>query len=280
MTPVYLVSQNSGVLGYLFIFSISEQECVMCRERYGALLAAAGINPNEWLPARVRPIDAFKRAARKAKLVLPGVVYNMSKLKVIGEFLQGKIVACTSDGDRTEGRVEFDKKRGLISYVAETPSAKVMAEEVVRLYEAYKGRISAKAFRAMVNNYLVSLGAMPASGFGGIYFLMPDHEEALKRLAAFLGSIGKRTEGHVVPLYATQETIAYLSKKARDYLAALKVKVGALMGKEELDRCNTDIFLHEIESVFRTLRYLQVDNNTLESLKDVTANLRLKVAGE
>jgi len=281
MGPVYLATQQNDLLGYLFIFTISEGECVMSREKVGRLLDSAGINSKEWLPSPVRHVDAFRRAVRAIKVVLPGGVYTLSKLNSSGDFLHGKIIYLSSnDVVAQEGRLDFNKKTGTVSYIADTPAAKMVAEEVVRLYDIYKARISSKSLRALVNNYLVSLGALPAIGSGGVYFLTPDRKKTLDCLVVFINSIGRKTEGHIIPLHPVKENVAYLNKKANDHLSLLIGKASKLLNKGELDRCNTDIFLSEVEYLLPTLRYLQVNNESLKLLHEAKQSLMLRVAGE
>jgi hypothetical protein len=219
-------------LGQLVAYSISEAdvEIESMRSELFARNLRAGI-----LKDRIRPVDAFKRAAKElekkfkrgsgsARSIMirsvgedPDASYRHVVLET-AKFGAGNKRQLYYDtlaeltynrGDRKRGGVIVNDS---ISINVTQDGVTLLPEEVAWLnehlgddgeklrerFEHWKTHMDTNSIRTYVRTYLDALGAVAVKKHGGLYFVPQKHAKELEDLASFIKSIG--SEMHAVPL--------------------------------------------------------------------------------
>lgn len=228
--------QQEGIIGHLMWYSVGNQ--LIRRDELERKLMAAGLDEG-WMPNPIRTADAFRRATSevqtKKATSQPGVFENYLVREVYSdkEMIQRNIVVETVDqkGKRLDYNSEatvlkLDKKTENFSVVSSSQTAEELAREAEQRFYLYRDHHSSQHIRTMLANILKSLAPTPVRPSGGVYFVPSSHEEGLRRLCQFAGSL-ENCEGFMVPLVNTMDNRQMVNQKLKDHFERIVKECGS-----------------------------------------------------
>lgn len=213
-------------IGYLFWFNIGSQ--YIKAEELKQKLIESGMG-EEWMPSRIRAIDAFRRATRESQKKKhtsdPKILKNYLIKEVYRdqEKVQRNLVLEHVNkyhkelGYETEvAIIELDRKHGSIYFKAEEGYAKEICEEIVERFNNYMNHFDSQKIRRIVSRFLTSLAPTPMRENGIIYFIPRSREEGIISLVNFINSL-EGAEAYSVLVVDSKDSRNMISKRLNAY---------------------------------------------------------------
>lgn len=205
-------------LGSLCWYTIRDQE--IARDDITQKLVAAGLDA-AFTPRRTAPSDAFRRAVRDseyrkvplfggsfANLLLRYVGYSKDELvcHVVREVVDAdnkrlSYQQVTEVGlDRRDNHIyRKDLRNGF--FFEEPDIATAVAERYDRYLDSYNG----SHLRIIVHDVLRTLNPIAVRPTGGVYFVPEEGEATLRKLQAFVKSLGGESDMWIMPVLDNQD---------------------------------------------------------------------------
>lgn len=240
---------EDAFLGSLIFFSISKADVNLEDARQN--LSNAGLK-TDTLRKNLRPVDAFRKATNDFKKKFPEIAGVRSELMVRpvgedGEQAYRHLVLERADvsggrkrrlyydkvAELTFNRGSKDRKSGLYSghgvearrTDSQLPDDKPLTSEedewVTNMLVSYQDRydhllnyMDSHAVRTFVREYIYDLDGICVKESGGLYFVAQKHNDELRKLGAWVDSVG--SEFRIVPLLNIGEQKAMIMEAFED----------------------------------------------------------------
>lgn len=221
---------SSDVLGHLFWFSIGKQ--IIPVNELERKLIDSGVG-KEWMPNRIRSVDAFRRATREIQTKRPTQNPKVFKNYLVREvfsdndYIQRNLVVETVDqtnkklGYEAETAIlKLDKKNDVLVFSAFDSDAMELCQKAEEKFSLYRHHYSSQHIRVMVAKILNSLAPTPMRKKGIIYFIPFQMTQKLTNLVNFIMSL-ENSEAFKVPVINSKDNREMVSKKLSDYIDQL-----------------------------------------------------------
>jgi len=248
---------NENILGNLVWFSVSDLDIL--REDLVKLAQHASL-PEKYVPAPIRPTDAFRRATSEVGGVINAGGDQTTVLMVrevlsdeervvrhlIKEVRDKKNVRLSYD---QVGVIEFDRRAEAVTGAAYEDSAKSAVAKAKKLFDRYRDYYGADHIRRMLKAALDDCQAVGVRPSGGVYFVPRQYEKTAKALSSLIKTLpGNSVELHLVPLVDATEQRAMVEDKLRSQVMVQVAQIGSLLGGNA-----------EVLGVKKTLKSLSVE---------------------
>jgi len=259
MSNLYAVKggNTDNILGNLVWFSVSDLEIL--RDDLMKLANQAGL-PEKFIPAQIRPADAFRRATSEVGGVL-NASEDCTEVLMVREVLSDevKIVRHLVKEIRDKknvclsyqqvGVIEFDRRFECVNSVAIAEEARPAIKKAEALYGRYRDYFVAEHLRRMMKNTLGACQAVGVRPSGGVFFTPKSYEATIKALNALVRSLpGCSVEMHYMPVVDAVEQRTMVEDKLRAHVMTQVSQIGSLLGGNA-----------EVLGVKKTLKSLSVE---------------------
>jgi len=247
----------ADTLGNLVWFSVSDLEIL--RADLTKLAQHSGL-PEKYVPAPIRPTDAFRRATGEVGGVIKSVGEETTAIMVrevlsdeervvrhlIKEVRDKKNVRLSYD---QVGAIEFDRQTESIIASASDDAARSAAVKAKMLFDKYRDFYGADHLRRMLKTVLDDCQAVGVRPSGGVYFVPRQYESTVKALSSLIKTLpGNSVELHLVPLVDAFEQREMIEEKLRGHVLRQVSQIGSMLGGNA-----------EVLGVKRTLKSLSVE---------------------
>lgn len=228
-----------NILGNLVWFSVSDMEIL--RDDLVKLAQSAGL-PEKYVPAPIRPADAFRRATSEIGGVLKAgekitevlmvreVLSNEEKVvrHLIKEVRDKKNVRLSYE---QIGVLEFERQWGTMHTTAITDEAKSALHKAEVLYGKYRDYFVGDHIRKMMKLVLNDCKAVGIRMAGAVFFTPKAYEPTIKTLHALVKLLpGSKVEMHYLPVVNADEQREMLEEKLRGHVLTQVSQIGSLLG--------------------------------------------------
>ncbi|MEN1970632.1 DUF6744 family protein [Lentibacillus sp. N15] len=221
---------TKDILGHLFWFSIGKQMNKVDDLKLKLINSGLG---EEWMPNRIRSVDAFRRATKEVQTKKPTTNAKVFKNFLIREvysdnkFVQRNIVVETVDQndkklgyDTQTGVMKLDKKNGTILFDLTDSNVAELCKEAERRFFLYRDHYSSQHIRVMITKILNSLAPTPMREKGVIYFIPNTRTTGLTNLVTFIQQL-ENSDAFKVPVIDSNDNRDMVCKKLTDHLQNL-----------------------------------------------------------
>ena len=252
-------------LGILAVFSLDDLT-VPCEElRMKA--RAAGL-PEEFLPADIRAVDAYRRATAdigdrrfsdKAEPVIVREVVS-DKDKTIRILERRKAVSETGDqlvsGNRAKlkydhiGTITYIKSNETIEYVAVDPEATPYLQAAAKLFLEYRDNYSIEHVRKMIYSAFAKCNAITYRRNGGAAFIPDSYAEPIEKMAILLRDLGCDLD--IIQIIDSADHRVNIGKKVEAHIGREMAELAKMLGVNR-DVVNARVSLKELVVSFSEL---------------------------
>lgn len=283
LTAVQSINPNSQVLGNLFWFSIGKQ--LVNAKKLEEHMIATGVD-TVWLPKRIRPSDAYRRATKEAerkkvKTDEVGVFYNYlvrdvysDNEKVVRNIVIEKI---DSKGKRLEYnpdacRITLDKtNNNTVTFETTDSVTKEMADEIIQNYNIYKDYYGEQQVRVMVGKILNSLAPIPVRNNGGIYFVPQKFQQQLQALTNFCSAL-ENSEGYKIPVVNSFDSKQMITEKVKSHLESTLAQIKSVENAVSLTKSQILVIVKEAKTAMSDFNeYRNLIDENIVPIKDLEA---------
>lgn len=285
-----VVRQETGeYLGYLVWYTVAETW--IDREKLKNLLAKAGLG-EEWLPREIRAVDAFRKATKqvekKREVVGDGIFcrYMMREvhcdLHSVTRHLVKEIV------DSKGKRLDYNPNEAVLVLNKDTKTVEVescanskaqdICREILMLFEIFRTHHDARAIRSMIYNMLSQMAPTPLRPSGGVYFVPRDYEVLLKKMVAFLRSLGGRSEGFMAPLVDQRQYRDYIREKLQQYMEDTVANLARALKNGDPDRSDAVALVSAARQALSNYReYKKLLDDDLSEMRETALLIQRQV---
>jgi len=230
---------TNNILGNLLWFTVSDLEIL--REDLIKLMQHSGV-PEKYIPAPIRPTDAFRRATSEVSGVINSVGDETTVL-MVREVLSDEerivrhVILERRDKKQIRlsydqiGSIEFDRRTETIIASASEDSSRAAAVKSKMLFDRYRDYYSADHIRRMLKTVLDDCQAVGVRPSGGIYFVPRLYESTVKALSSLIKTLpGNTVELHLVPLIDAAEQRDMIEEKLRSHVLGQVSQIGSMLG--------------------------------------------------
>jgi hypothetical protein len=240
-TNLYAVKGGSAdnILGNLVWFSVSDIEIL--REDLVKLANTANLS-EKYVPAPIRPSDAFRRASSESGGVLK-TADDSTEVLMVREVLSAEdrivrhLIKEVRDKKNVRlnyeqiGSIEFDRKWETVTTVAITDEATAALNKAKGLYSRYRDYFVGDHIRKLIKTVLNDCQAIGVRPAGAVYFTPVAYEPTIKALNALIKTLpGNSVEMHYVPLVNADEQKQMLAAKLHNHVLAQVSQIGSMLG--------------------------------------------------
>ena len=230
-------AENS--LGNLVWFSVSDMEIL--RDDLVKLAANVGL-PEKYVPAPIRPSDAFRRATSEIGGVLK-VGEDITEVLMVREVLSAEdriirhLIKEVRDKKNVRldyeqiGSIEFDRKWETMTTVAITDEAKSALNKAKMLYSKYRDYFVGDHIRKLIKTVLGKCQAVGVRPAGAVYFTPAAYESTIKAMNLLVKNLpGNSVEMHYLPVVNADEQKQMLEEKLRGHVLSQVSQIGSMLG--------------------------------------------------
>ena len=255
-TSLYAVKggSNDNILGNLVWFSVSDMEIL--RDELVKIANNVGL-PEKYVPAPIRPSDAFRRATSEIGGVLKAGE-EITEVLMVREVLSAEdrvirhLIKETRDKKNVKlnyekiGEIEFERQWGTVTTTAITDEAKPALKKAKVQYNKYRDYFVGDHIRKLIKTVLNECQAIGVRPAGAVYFTPASHEPTIKALNTLVKMLpGSAVEMHYLPVVNADEQKQMLEEKLRGHVLSQVSQIGSLLGGNS-----------EVLSVKKTLKSL------------------------
>lgn len=240
-----VATENPGdsALGYLVWYSVSEVK--ITQEELQKLALNANL-PEKYLPAPIRPVDAYRRATSEVQGVLRSsneITESLMVREVCAdkESVVRHIVKETAD--KQNKTLSYQEKCGTLVYDRESeslvagdftdPDAESAAERAKALFDIYRRYYTSDHVRRMIKSVLSECQALPLRPSGAVYFIPKKYEQEIQSLGDFVKNLpDEAVEFHKMPVVDMEEQRQMLEQKLRTYIEAEVARIRQSLGAD------------------------------------------------
>lgn len=228
-----------NILGNLVWFSVSDLEIL--RDDLVKMANNVGL-PEKFVPAPIRPSDAFRRATSEVGGVLKASD-EVTEVLMVREVLsdETRVVRHLIREKRDKknvrlsyeqiGIIEFERQWGTVSITALIDEAKPALNKAKILYGKYRDYFVGDHLRKMIKSVLNECQAVNVRPTGGVYFAPKEYEPTIKALNYLVKMLpGNSIEMHFVPLVDSIEQKTMLEEKLRSHVLTQVSQLGSMLG--------------------------------------------------
>jgi len=229
----------NNILGNLLWFSVSDLEIL--RDELVKLVQHSGV-PEKYIPAPIRPTDAFRRATSEVGGVINSVGDETTVL-MVREVLSDEerivrhVILERRDKKQLRlsydqiGSIEFDRSTETIIASASEDSSRAAAVKSKMLFDRYRDFYGADHIRRMLKTVLDDCQAVGVRPSGGVYFVPRQYESTAKALSSLIKTLpGNTVELHLVPLMDAVDQRAMVEDKLRNHVLSQVSQIGSMLG--------------------------------------------------
>lgn len=271
-------------LGHLFWFSVGKQMNEEGKLRNKLISSGLG---EEWMPNRIRAVDAFRRATREIQTKIPTsnpkIFQNVLVREVVSEkeYVQRNIVIETVDQNNKKldyatqvGIIRLDRKNSTLFFETQDPEIRNLCLEAEKKYKLYRYNYSSQHIRVMINNILNSLAPTPMRENGIIYFIPSSMTDQLNKLVTFINLLDN-TDGYKVPVIDSNDNRQMVNKKLTDHLNNL---LEQCRSAENLRKDQIKILVQETNNAIRDYKeYRELTMSESKNFEKMIISLRSEV---
>lgn len=240
-TALYAVSGGTmnNTLGNLVWFSVSDMEIL--RDELVKLAVTVGL-PEKYVPAPIRPSDAFRRATSEIGGVLRSNE-EMTEVLMVREVLSAEervvrhLIKEVRDKKNVRlhyekiGEIEFERQWETISTLALTDEAKPALHKAKVLYSKYRDYFISDHIRRLIKVALGDCQAVGVRPAGAVYFTPAAYEPTIKALNLLVKTLpGNAVEMHYLPVVNADEQKQMLEEKLRGHVLSQVSQIGSMLG--------------------------------------------------
>jgi len=240
-TNMYAVKGGSGndILGNLVWFSVSDMEIL--RDDLVNLATNVGL-PEKYVPALIRPSDAFRRATSEIGGVLRAGE-DITEVLMVREVLSAEdrvvrhLIKETRDKKNVTlnyekiGEIVFERQWGSVSTTAITDEAKPALNKAKILYSKYRDYFISDHIRRLIKAALGDCQAVGVRPAGAVYFTPAAYEPTIKALNTLVKMLpGNSVEMHYLPVVNAEEQKVMLEEKLRGHVLTQVSQIGSMLG--------------------------------------------------
>lgn len=259
MPNLYAVQggNNNNILGNLVWFSVSDLE--IFRDDLVKLASNVGL-PEQFIPAPIRPADAFRRSTSEVGGILK-VGDDRTEVLMVREVLSDEekivrhLIIESKDKKNVRlsyekvGEIVFDRRWESVNTVAINDEAKPALDKAKALYVRYRDYFVAEHLRRMMKNTLTACKAVGVRPAGAVYFTPNTYEETIKALNSLVKTLpGNAAEMHFMPVVNLDDQKQMLEEKLRAHVISQVSQIGSMLGGNA-----------EVLGVKKTLKSLSVE---------------------
>jgi len=230
---------TNNILGNLLWFTVSDLEVL--RTDLVKLVQHSGV-PEKYIPAPIRPTDAFRRATSEVGGVINSVGDETTVLMVrevlsdeesvvrhmILEIRDKKNIRLSYN---QVGTIIFDRRTETMITSASDNSAQIAAVKAKMLFDRYRDYYGADHIRRMVKTVLDDCQAVGVRPSGGVYFVPRQYESTARALSSLIKTLpGNTVELHLVPLMDATEQREMIEDKLRNHVLSQVSQIGSMLG--------------------------------------------------
>ena len=240
-----VATENPGdsALGCLVWYSVSEVK--IPRDEMLELALNANL-PEKYLPAPVRPVDAYRRATGEVQGTLrseKGLTETLLVREVCAdkEFVVRHIVKETAD--KLNKELTYQEKCGVFTYHREVEMLTVAdltdqdaaeaADRAKELFEIYRRYYTSEHVRRMIKSVLNDCKALSLRPSGAVYFIPKKYRDEIESLGNFVKNLPDGSvEFHKMPVVDMEEQRQMLEQKLRAHIEAEVARVRQALGAD------------------------------------------------
>lgn len=274
----------TDVLGHLFWFSVGKQMNKVNDLKNKLISSGLG---EEWMPNRIRAVDAFRRATRemqtKRPTSNPKIFENILVREVYSdnEYIQRNIVVETVDqsnkklGYETQtGIVRLDRKNSVILFETNDSDIRSLCKKAEEKFNLYRNHYSSQHIRVMITRILKSLAPTPMRENGIIYFIPNSMTKQLTKLVTFMRLLDN-TDAYQVPVINSNDNRYMVNKKLTDHLNNL---LNQCRSAEGLRKDQVKLLVQETNDAIRDYKeYKELTSSESEKFEEKILTLRSEV---
>ena len=230
---------NENILGNLVWFSVSDMEIL--RDDLVKLSVSVGL-PEKYVPAPIRPSDAFRRATSEIGGVLKAGE-QITEVLMVREVLSAEdrvvrhLIKEVKDKKNIQlnyekiGEIEFERQWGTMNVIAITEEAKPSLHKAKVLYGKYRDYFIADHIRRLIKTVLGQCQAVGVRPAGAVYFTPAAYEPTIKALNSLVKILpGSAVEMHYLPVVNADEQKQMLEEKLRSHILSQVSQIGSMLG--------------------------------------------------
>jgi len=229
-----------GVLGHLLWFTIYESLSVTMDDLVAAF-QAAGV-PSDFLPRKVKPCDAFRRATsgveKRRMMGRAGGQYRnllVAEVRSDGEEIERHLVLQEVDADNREvfhdvaARVVLERESGAlrVERLVSEPEVEAALVQVERNYREALARFTARHIRDVLHRMLYAVKATEVRPSGGVYFVPVQYESDVQAMRNLLRAL--KQEFFAVPLVDSADSRDMVGVKFREQIGEVIARFAEVM---------------------------------------------------
>ena len=228
-----------NILGNLVWFSVSDMEIL--RDDLVKLAANVGL-PEQYVPAPIRPSDAFRRATSEIGGILKAGE-DMTEVLMVREVLSAEdrivrhVIKEVRDKKNVRlnyeqiGAIEFDRKWETMTTIAITDEANSALNKAKVLYSRYHDYFVGDHIRKLIKTALSDCQAVGVRPAGAVYFTPAYYEPTIKAMNSLVKSLpGSSVEMHYLPVVNADEQKQMLEEKLRGHVLSQVSQIGSMLG--------------------------------------------------
>ncbi len=240
-TKLYAVKggNTDNILGNLVWFSVSDMEIL--RDDLVKLAANVGLS-EKYVPAPIRPSDAFRRATSEIGGVLRSNE-EITEVLMVREVLSAEdrvvrhLIKEVRDKKNIQlnyekiGEIEFERQWGTMNVTALTDEAKPALHKAKVLYSKYRDYFISDHIRRLIKVALGDCQAVGVRPAGAVYFTPATYEPTIKALNSLVKTLpGNAVEMHYLPVVNADEQKQMLEEKLRGHVLSQVSQIGSMLG--------------------------------------------------
>lgn len=241
MNNLYAVKGGNAdnILGNLVWFSVSDMEIL--RDDLVKLAANVGL-PEKYVPAPIRPSDAFRRATSEIGGVLRAGE-EITEVLMVREVLSSEervvrhLIKESRDKKNVRlnyqqiGEIEYERQWGSIKTIALTDEARPALRKAKMQYNKYRDYFVGDHLRKMIKTVLGECQAIGVRPAGAVYFTPAVHEGTVKAINSLVKLLpGNSVEMHYLPVINAAEQKQMLEEKLRGHVLSQVSQIGSMLG--------------------------------------------------
>ncbi|CVK18412.1 DUF6744 family protein [Sporomusa sphaeroides] len=241
MNNLYAVrgGEADTILGNLVWFSVSDMEIL--RDDLVNLAANVGL-PEKYVPAPIRPSDAFRRATSEVGGVLRAGE-EITEVLMVREVLSSEervvrhMIKEVRDKKNVRlnyeqiGEIEFERQWGSIKTTALSDEAMPALRKAEMQYNKYRDYFVGDHLRKMIKTVLGECQAIGVRPAGAVYFTPAVHAGTVKAMNSLVKLLpGNNAEMHCLPVINAIEQKQMLEEKLRGHVLSQVSQIGNMLG--------------------------------------------------
>lgn len=273
-----------GVLGHLLWFTIYESLSVTMDDLVAAF-QAAGV-PSDFLPRKVKPCDAFRRATsaveKRRMMGRSGGQYRnllVAEVRSDGKEIERQLVLQEVDADDREvfhdvaARVILERDSGTlrVERLVSEPEVEAALARVEENYRQALTRFTARHIRDILHRMLYAVKATEVRPSGGVYFVPVRYESDVQAMRNLLRTL--KQEFFAVPLVDSADSRDMVAEKFRQQVSEILAQFAVLLSDQEVKKGELMSALSRARDLFSAVEEYQA---LLEAdLRDLLARVDL-----